>query len=72
MPKWSARGWAAVILAVCVGVSYGMALITTALNNGPATPEGANLLNTLGGVLVGGVVGWLGGRASQDDDTPEK
>lgn len=71
---------AACILAACIGVSYAVTLVVTALQRGPSTPEGINLLTTLGGVLVGAVAGWLGAtsrddgddssRRRRDDDTP--
>jgi hypothetical protein len=82
---WTPRGVAACILSLCIGVSYAAALILTALQRGPSTPEGINLLTTLGGVLVGAVAGWLGATSqterdrdarrsppssSSDDDTP--
>lgn len=63
----TARGLSAVILSTCVGISYAVALISASLRPESVTDVTGNLLTTLGGVLVGGVIGWLGGRQGTDD-----
>jgi len=50
----------ALVLAVCVGVGWAVAVIVAATEDHPVGPRLATFLTTAGGALVGAVVGWLG------------
>jgi hypothetical protein len=66
-------GLVALVIAACLGIGWGGALILTMLAITPdLSPEGAALLNTVGGVLAGGVAAYLGNtaRIRRNDDEP--
>lgn len=66
--RWSWHGAVALTLAISVGGAYGTALVITALSPQPLGDAGAAVLNTLGGVLVGSIGGWLGGSIVAQND----
>lgn len=69
MRPWSWHGAVALVLAICVGVGWATALIIAAAQAEPIGQQGTALLSTIGGALVGGVVGWLGARIGFEDGT---
>lgn len=69
MPPWSWPGAVALVVATLTSLGWSGALIITALPiTDPITAGGANLLATVGGVLVGGVAGYLGAVAADISD----
>lgn len=71
MRQWSWHGLAGVILAACVGLGWSIALVVTSVKNGPVTDAGAQILNTIGGGLIGAVATWIGlagGKKPSDPD----
>lgn len=70
--RWSWHGVAGVILSACIGIGWAVALIATSIQKGPVTDSGAQILNTIGGGLVGAVATWIGlagGKKPADPDT---
>lgn len=66
MRDW--RGPTGFALALCVGLGFLAAMVAVSFYQETAiSAEGAGLLNTLGGAIIGGVVVWLGGFGSQSD-----
>lgn len=61
--RWSWHGFVASILALSVAVGFAAAMVGATVQAEPITQQGAALLNTLGGALIGAVAGWLGGAA---------
>lgn len=53
-------GAVALVLAACIGVGWAVALVVAAVQDGPVGPRAATFLTTMGGALLGAVVGWLG------------
>jgi hypothetical protein len=73
--NWSWHGLAGVILAATVGIGWSVSLIITAFKDGPITPEGATILNTIGGGLIGAVATWIGlagGKKPNDPDINQR
>ena len=66
--RWSWHGAVALILALCVGVGWAVAIVVSALHPEDTNRPAAFVLYALGGALVGGVVTWLGGRDRHTDD----
>jgi len=66
--RWSWRGAVALVIATCVAGGWAVALVVVALHPGDVDQRGAALLYTLGGTLVGGVIGWLSAHRGDDDD----
>jgi hypothetical protein len=72
------RGWVALILATTVGI--GSLLLTAAAlldvlrdpTQAGISPEYAALITTTLGVLVGGLVGYIGGREREKTRTPDR
>jgi hypothetical protein len=64
------RGPVALALAVLVGAGWAVALVAAVLHPDDLSRTGRLLLYTLGGALVGGLIGWLGspGRRKDDDE----
>jgi hypothetical protein len=63
------RGPTGFALALCVGLGFLSAMVAVSFFQETAiSSDGAALLNTLGGAIIGGVVVWLGGFGSQTDD----
>lgn len=63
MRGWDWHGAVALILALSVGVGFAVAMVGATVQHEPISQQGAALLNTLGGALIGAVAGWLGGAA---------
>lgn len=61
------RGTVAVILAATVGTGWAVALVVSVIHADELTTGGAVLLYTLGGTLVGGLIGWLGTAGRRED-----
>jgi hypothetical protein len=59
---WTPRGAVALVLALCVGVGYAVAVVLVILDPVRLSSAGAALLYTTGGALVGAVITYLGGR----------
>lgn len=70
--QWSWHGLAGVILALCVGIGWAVALIATAVKNGPVTDAGAQILNTIGGGLIGAVATWIGLAGGKKPGDPDE
>jgi hypothetical protein len=66
--SWTPRDVVAVILAVCVGAAYSVALIVATLDPERLTYAGTALLYTVGGALVGAVISYLSGRPRKGSD----
>lgn len=69
--RWSWHGVAGVILSACVGIGWAASLIVTSVKDGPVTNAGAQILNTIGGGLIGAVATWIGlagGKKPADPD----
>jgi hypothetical protein len=63
---WSWSGAVALIVAFFVSGGWGVALVISALPiTDPISESGADLLNTVGGVLAGGVSAYIGAVAAQ-------
>lgn len=76
-PPWSWHGAVALVLAVCVGAGWAVALILASTPwTDTISDKGADLLTAIGGVLAGAVATYLGAAIAdrarrQDDDTDE-
>lgn len=69
--QWSWHGMAGVVLSVSVGVGWSIALVVTAVKDGPVTEAGATILNTIGGGLIGAVATWIGLAGGKKPDDPD-
>ncbi len=58
-------GVVATILAASIGVGFAAAMIGATVQHEQISQQGAALLTTLGGAIIGAVAGWLGGSASE-------
>lgn len=67
MTDW--RGPTGLVLAACVGGGWLCAMVAVSFQDAQVSTQGAALLNTLGGALIGGVVGWLGSGPRPDGRT---
>jgi hypothetical protein len=61
--RWSWHGLVAVILALAVGGSWGVAVVMLATNDRPIGTAEVIVLTSVGSILATGVATWLGGMA---------
>jgi hypothetical protein len=65
--RWSWRGAVALVIAACVAGGWATALVISAIHPDTVGERGGTLLYTLGGTMIGGVIGWLAGRGGGSD-----
>lgn len=62
-PNWSWAGASVFAIALCLGLSWGTALVMSAsARTPPIAGETGDLLNSIGGVLAGAVTAYIGGQ----------
>jgi len=75
-PNWSWAGATVFVLALCLGASWGTALVMSASSRTPPISDTtSDLLLAVGGVLAGAITSYIGGvialKRKRGDDDPD-